>query len=215
MTRENEAVGVYEDDLETEVDLDELETGVSTFEFEAETEVDLEEKIEVVSGVERPIEPKFSIEDHIEVESQHLAGSDSGPSPTGEGGREKKPTEEPSSESIPDPESLLYEELFVTVDFETRECASCGAEVDHQVVRDHHEAEETAECSACHAETTSTFELVADGGHLKAGMDRVTVRVPRKHVDELEQLVEIGDFPNRSEAFRTAIREFLKRRTGR
>jgi len=38
-------------------------------------------------------------------------------------------------------------------------------------------------------------------------MKRVTLRIPEHHVDELD---EHDDFPNRSEAIRTAVRELLE-----
>lgn len=42
-------------------------------------------------------------------------------------------------------------------------------------------------------------------------MERVTLRLPKKHVDELDELAEEeGEFSNRSEAVRAAVREFLK-----
>lgn len=40
-------------------------------------------------------------------------------------------------------------------------------------------------------------------------MDRVTVRVPRQQMKELEQLVEDGVYPNRSEAIRAGVRNLL------
>lgn len=40
-------------------------------------------------------------------------------------------------------------------------------------------------------------------------MERVTLRVPEAKVDELERHVDAGEFPNRSEAIRTAIRDLL------
>lgn len=40
-------------------------------------------------------------------------------------------------------------------------------------------------------------------------MERVTLRVPKRQVEEIEDLVENGEFPTRSEAIRTAVREML------
>tara|TARA_B100000809_G_C15046744_1_gene497522 strand:- start:305 stop:481 length:177 start_codon:yes stop_codon:yes gene_type:complete len=41
-------------------------------------------------------------------------------------------------------------------------------------------------------------------------MERITLRIPKQQIAEVEQMVERGEFPNRSEAIRTAIREMLK-----
>lgn len=40
-------------------------------------------------------------------------------------------------------------------------------------------------------------------------MERVTLRIPETQIDEVEQLVESGQFPNRSEAIRAAVRDLL------
>lgn len=40
-------------------------------------------------------------------------------------------------------------------------------------------------------------------------MQRVTLRIPAEQVEEVEQLVERGVFPNRSEAIRTFVRDGL------
>ncbi|GAB7014259.1 ribbon-helix-helix domain-containing protein [Halolamina salina] len=40
-------------------------------------------------------------------------------------------------------------------------------------------------------------------------MERVTLRIPRQQVEEVEQMVETGEFPNRSEAIRSAVREMI------
>lgn len=40
-------------------------------------------------------------------------------------------------------------------------------------------------------------------------MDRVTLRIPEQQIDEVEELVEAGRYPNRSEAIRTAVRKFV------
>lgn len=40
-------------------------------------------------------------------------------------------------------------------------------------------------------------------------MERVTLRIPEQQIDGVEQLVESGEFPNRSEAIRSAVRELI------
>lgn len=40
-------------------------------------------------------------------------------------------------------------------------------------------------------------------------MERVTLRIPKQQIDEVEQMVETGEFPNRSEAIRAAVRDML------
>ena len=40
-------------------------------------------------------------------------------------------------------------------------------------------------------------------------MDRVTLRIPRQQVESVERLVETGQYPNRSEAIRSAVRELV------
>jgi len=42
-----------------------------------------------------------------------------------------------------------------------------------------------------------------------ATMERVTLRIPKQQIEEVEQMVETGEFPNRSEAIRSAVREML------
>lgn len=37
----------------------------------------------------------------------------------------------------------------------------------------------------------------------------MTVRIPKKHYEELTDLVEDDEYPNRSEAVREAVRDFL------
>ena len=39
------------------------------------------------------------------------------------------------------------------------------------------------------------------------GMDRVTLRVPKRQLEEIERAVDAGEYPNRSEAIRAAIRD--------
>jgi antitoxin ParD1/3/4 len=41
-------------------------------------------------------------------------------------------------------------------------------------------------------------------------MERITLRIPEQQIAEVEQLVQKGEYPNRSEAIRSAIREMLK-----
>ena len=40
-------------------------------------------------------------------------------------------------------------------------------------------------------------------------MERVTLRVPAAQLENIEQLVDDGEFPNRSEAIRAAVRELV------
>ncbi len=40
-------------------------------------------------------------------------------------------------------------------------------------------------------------------------MERVTLRIPKQQIEAVEQLVETGEFPNRSEAIRSAVREMI------
>jgi Arc/MetJ-type ribon-helix-helix transcriptional regulator len=42
---------------------------------------------------------------------------------------------------------------------------------------------------------------------------KITLRLPQEFLDEIDYLVEVDDFPNRSEAIRTAIRDLLYQRT--
>jgi Arc/MetJ-type ribon-helix-helix transcriptional regulator len=44
-------------------------------------------------------------------------------------------------------------------------------------------------------------------------MERVTLRIPKQQIDEVEQMVERGKFPNRSEAIRSAVREMIDEQT--
>lgn len=41
-------------------------------------------------------------------------------------------------------------------------------------------------------------------------MERATIRVPEQQLDRVETLVEAGNYPNRSEAIRAAIRQLLE-----
>jgi Arc/MetJ-type ribon-helix-helix transcriptional regulator len=40
-------------------------------------------------------------------------------------------------------------------------------------------------------------------------MERVTLRIPKQQIEEVEQMVETGKYPNRSEAIRSAVRDML------
>ena len=40
-------------------------------------------------------------------------------------------------------------------------------------------------------------------------MERVTLRIPKQQIEEVERMVEMGEFPNRSEAIRAAVRTML------
>ncbi|MEZ3142597.1 ribbon-helix-helix domain-containing protein [Halobaculum sp. MBLA0143] len=40
-------------------------------------------------------------------------------------------------------------------------------------------------------------------------MERVTLRIPKQQIDEVERMVESGEYPNRSEAIRAAVRDML------
>jgi Arc/MetJ-type ribon-helix-helix transcriptional regulator len=44
-------------------------------------------------------------------------------------------------------------------------------------------------------------------------MERVTLRIPKQQIDEVERLVDTGKFPNRSEAIRAAVREMINEET--
>ena len=43
-------------------------------------------------------------------------------------------------------------------------------------------------------------------------MDKVTIRLPRRYLRRLDFLVRVDDFPSRSEAIRTAVRDLLYER---
>ena len=47
-------------------------------------------------------------------------------------------------------------------------------------------------------------------GETEKTMERVTLRIPKQQIEEVEQMVETGEFPNRSEAIRSAVRDMLK-----
>jgi Arc/MetJ-type ribon-helix-helix transcriptional regulator len=40
-------------------------------------------------------------------------------------------------------------------------------------------------------------------------MERVTLRIPKQQIEEVERMVETGEFPNRSEAIRSAVRGMI------
>ena len=40
-------------------------------------------------------------------------------------------------------------------------------------------------------------------------MERVTLRIPKQQIEEVEEMVDTGEYPNRSEAIRSAVREML------
>ncbi|GAA0293418.1 ribbon-helix-helix protein, CopG family [Halarchaeum salinum] len=44
-------------------------------------------------------------------------------------------------------------------------------------------------------------------------MERVTLRIPKQQIEEVEEMVELGKYPNRSEAIRSAVREMLEEQT--
>ncbi|MGM0590796.1 MAG: ribbon-helix-helix domain-containing protein [Halobacteriota archaeon] len=44
-------------------------------------------------------------------------------------------------------------------------------------------------------------------------MERVTLRIPKQQIEEVEQMVDSGEFPNRSEAIRSAVRDMLNEQT--
>lgn len=43
-------------------------------------------------------------------------------------------------------------------------------------------------------------------------MERVTYRIPSEQLEKVEDLVDSGEFPSKSEALRTAVREWLNER---
>jgi Arc/MetJ-type ribon-helix-helix transcriptional regulator len=45
-------------------------------------------------------------------------------------------------------------------------------------------------------------------------MERVTLRIPKQQIEEVEQMVETGEYPNRSEAIRSAVRDMLSEQEG-
>jgi len=60
------------------------------------------------------------------------------------------------------------------------------------------------------------FQRVTNGRPPRTGlqnrgntMERVTLRIPKQQIEEVEHLVDSGEYPNRSEAIRSAVREKL------
>ncbi|HEY5539400.1 MAG TPA: ribbon-helix-helix domain-containing protein [Thermoplasmata archaeon] len=49
-------------------------------------------------------------------------------------------------------------------------------------------------------------------GRLDEGSEKITLRVPRRFLRMVDFLVEVDDFPSRSEAIRTAIRDIVYQR---
>jgi Arc/MetJ-type ribon-helix-helix transcriptional regulator len=45
-------------------------------------------------------------------------------------------------------------------------------------------------------------------------MERVTLRIPKQQIEEVERMVDTGEYPNRSEAIRSAVREMLAEQEG-
>jgi Arc/MetJ-type ribon-helix-helix transcriptional regulator len=95
----------------------------------------------------------------------------------------------------------------------TTTCPACGAE-----------SERCYRCSECGRDLVDVDDdddgsaapaVLADGGVSRErgrsdnSMERLTIRVPTQQLDGLEQLVDQGVFPNRSEATRAAIRQLL------
>jgi len=56
------------------------------------------------------------------------------------------------------------------------------------------------------AECDSVPVLLTTGEH---NMERVTLRIPKQQIEEVESMVDTGEFPNRSEAIRSAVREMI------
>jgi len=52
----------------------------------------------------------------------------------------------------------------------------------------------------------------AAGVEVAGEMDKVTIRLPAKYLKRLDFLVAVDDFPSRSEAIRTAVRDLLYNR---
>ena len=46
-------------------------------------------------------------------------------------------------------------------------------------------------------------------------MERVTLRIPKQQIEEVEQMVETGEFPNRSEAISSAVRDMINEQSDR
>lgn len=52
----------------------------------------------------------------------------------------------------------------------------------------------------------------ASGGTVKSDYGKVTIRVPKRFLDAIDFLVEMDDFPTRSEAIRAAVRNLVYER---
>jgi Arc/MetJ-type ribon-helix-helix transcriptional regulator len=46
-------------------------------------------------------------------------------------------------------------------------------------------------------------------------MERVTLRIPKQQIEEVERMVETGEYPNRSEAIRAAVRDMINEESDR
>ncbi|QZA87471.1 ribbon-helix-helix domain-containing protein [Salinarchaeum sp. IM2453] len=46
-------------------------------------------------------------------------------------------------------------------------------------------------------------------------MERVTLRIPKQQIEQVEQMVETGQYPNRSEAIRAAVRDMIEEEADR
>jgi antitoxin ParD1/3/4 len=46
-------------------------------------------------------------------------------------------------------------------------------------------------------------------------MQRITLRLPEQQINMLQQMVDLGEFPNVSEAVRAAVRELVEKRASR
>jgi len=69
---------------------------------------------------------------------------------------------------------------------------------------------------ACDTGSSHAFESsILTRGPQKGGtMERVTLRIPEQQVKAVEALVEEGEFPNRSEAIRAAVRTMVTEKDG-
>jgi antitoxin ParD1/3/4 len=47
---------------------------------------------------------------------------------------------------------------------------------------------------------------------LKDDMEKITIRLPRQYLRRLDFLVRVDDYPSRSEAIRTAVRDLIYER---
>jgi metal-responsive CopG/Arc/MetJ family transcriptional regulator len=51
--------------------------------------------------------------------------------------------------------------------------------------------------------------MIGAGGSVLDDAEKVTIRLPKKFLRALDFLVEVDDMPSRSQAIRTAIRDFV------